>query len=179
MQREILDEYMLTLNYLIECIERLDKRIEELSQSPEYKDNVKKLSCFIGIKTITAMTTIAEVDDFNRFEDAGHFAAYIGLIPGEDSSGPKQNHLSITKAGNNRGQIGYKSKDLKQRQSGCSADVIAYADRANVRLKKKYFRLIARNKTPNVVYVAIARELACFIWGMMVNKFNRTPQTAP
>ena len=193
MQREILDEYMLTLNYLIERIERLDKRIEEISQSPEYKEKVKKLSCLIGIKTITAMTTIAEVDDFNRFEDAGHFAAYIGLIPGEDSSGPKQNHLSITKAGNrqvrrllleaahcyNRGQIGYKSKDLKQRQSGCSADVIAYADRANVRLKKKYFRLIARNKTPNVVYIAIARELACFIWGMMVNKYDRNPQIVP
>ena len=41
MQREILDEYMQTLNYLIERIERLDKRIEEISQSPEYKEKVK------------------------------------------------------------------------------------------------------------------------------------------
>ena len=193
MQREILNEYLLTLNHLIERIALMDKRIEELSQKPEYKDKAKKLSCFIGIKTITAMTVLAEVGDFNRFADAGHFASYLGLIPGEDSSGEKQHRLSITKAGNtqvrrllveaahcyNRGQIGYKSKDLKERQSGCSAESIAYADRANVRLRKRYYQFVRRNKNPNVACVAIARELACFIWGMMVNKYDRKPQINP
>ena len=101
--------------------------------------------------------------------------------------------MSITKAGNtqvrrllveaahcyNRGQIGYKSKDLKERQSGCSAESIAYADRANVRLRKRYFQFVRRNKNPNVACVAIARELACFIWGMMVNKYDRSPQIVP
>ena len=190
MQREILDEYLLTLNYLLERIVLLDKRIEELSQKPEFKEKAQKLTCFIGIKTITAMTVLAEVGDFNRFADAAHFASYLGLIPGEDSSGEKQHRLSITKAGNtqvrrllvetahcyNRGQVGYKSKDLKERQAGCPAEVIAYADRANVRLRKRYYKFISRNKNSNVACVAIARELACFIWGMMVNKYDRKPQ---
>ena len=193
MHREILNEYMLTLNYLIERLAQLDNRIEELSQKPEYKDKVKKLTCFIGIKTITAMTTLAEVGDFNRFANAEHFASYLGLTPGEDSSGNKQHRLSITKAGNsqvrrllveaahcyNRGQIGFKSKDLKARQSGNSAEVIAYADRANVRLRKRYFKFVKRSKAPNVACVAIARELACFIWGMMVNKYDRKSQIVP
>ena len=190
MQREILNEYLLTLNYLIERIALLDKRIEALSQKPEFKDRVSKLRCFIGIKTITAMTALAEIGDFNRFADAEHFASYLGLTPGEDSSGDKQHRLGITKAGNvhvrrllveaahcyNRGQVGYKSKDLKARQAGCPPEVIAYADRANVRLRKRYFRFLKNNKNPNVSCVAIARELACFIWGMMVNKYDRNPQ---
>ena len=46
--------------------------------------------------------------------------------------------------------------------------MIAYADKANERLRRKYYRLVlSYNKWSNVAKVAIARELACFIWGMM------------
>lgn len=92
-----------------------------------------------------------EVGDFKRFSSAQHFASYIGLVQGEDSSGGDQNHLSITKAGNrqvrillveaaqsfSRGQVGYKSKALKARQSGNTPVVIAYADRASERLRRR------------------------------------------
>jgi transposase len=190
--REILDGYLLTQNYLLERITQMDKRIEELSRTDKFNEKAKKLMCFIGIKTITAMTVLAEIGDFSRFKDAEHFSSYLGLTPGEDSSGSKQKRLGITHAGNNllrrllvesahcynRGQIGYKSKDLKARQSACSAEVVAYADRANIRLKKRYFRLLSTGKNPNVACVAIARELACFIWGMMVNKYNKIQKPA-
>ena len=67
-----------------------------------------------------------------------------------------------------RGQIGHKSKNLKKRQDGNPAEVIAYADKANERLRRRYYQLILRNKKQsNVAKIAIARELACFIWGMM------------
>lgn len=59
-----------------------------------------------------------------------------------------------------------KSKRLKSRQKGQNIEVIAYADKASERLKKKYDRLIQRNVPHNKAIVAIARELACFIWGM-------------
>lgn len=71
-------------------LERLDKRIEELASEPEYREKVSKLSCLIGIKTQTALSVIAEVGDFKRFSSARHFASYIGLVPGEDSSGGDQ-----------------------------------------------------------------------------------------
>ena len=107
---------------------------------------------------------------------------YLGLVPGEDSSGEGQTRLSITKAGNShlrtllieaaqcftRGKTGYKSKTLKARQQGCSPTVIAYADKANERLHRRYYKLIlSRGKKVNVAKTAIARELACYIWGMM------------
>jgi transposase len=49
---------------------------------------------------MTALAVITEVGDFKRFASAEHFASYIGLTPGEDSSGDDQTPPGITKAGN-------------------------------------------------------------------------------
>ena len=182
--KEILDEYLLTYHTLSDKLERLDKRIEELSTQDEYKEAVKKLCCFIGVKTHTALSVLVEVGDFNRFASAQHFASYLGLVPGEDSSGNDQNRLGITKAGNRhvrlllteasqcyaRGQVGFKSKELKARQSGNTPAVIAYADKANERLRRRYYKMVLNKcKKHNVAKTAIARELACFMWGMMTD----------
>ena len=179
---ETLEEYLITYDYYTEKLNRLDKRIEELASDETYVDDVKNLSCFMGIKSGTALTILTEVGDFKRFATAEAFASYIGLTPGEDSSGDGKNYLGITKAGNInvrcllveaaqsycRGNVGFKSSGLKSRQEGASAKVIAYADRANERLRRKYQRLTSgKNKNSNVAKVAIARELACFIWGMV------------
>ena len=67
-----------------------------------------------------------------------------------------------------RGQIGFKSKALKARQYGNPPEVIAYADKANERLRRKYYRMVLKNnKRTNVAKTAVARELACFMWGMI------------
>ena len=180
--KEILEEYLLTFDNLTDKIERLDKRIEELASDEEYQEKVHNLTCFLGIKTQTALSVVAETGDFRRFASAQHYASYLGLVPGEDSSGEGQTRLGITKAGNShlrtllieasqsfsRGQIGYKSKALKARQHGCSPAVIAYADKANERLRRRYYKLtLSKGKIMNVAKTAIARELACYIWGMM------------
>lgn len=128
------------------------------------------------------MSILVEVGDFKRFSSAQHFASYLGLVPGEDSSGDGQTKLGITKAGNRhvrrlltesaqcyvRGQIGFKSKELKKRQTGNTVQIIAYADKANERLRRRYYKMVlGKNKKHNVAKTAIARELACFMWGMM------------
>ena len=184
--QEILEEYLLTYDYLTAKLTQIDKRIEELAEDESYRENVSKLKCFLGIKTQTALSVITETGDFKRFPDAGHYAAYLGLVPGEDSSGGDQNRLGITKAGNRhlrmllveasqsyaRGQAGHKSKALAERQEGNSSAVIQYADKANERLRRKFYRLTLKNgKKVNVAKTAIARELACFIWGMMTEHY--------
>jgi hypothetical protein len=69
-----------------------------------------------------------------------------------------------------RGAVGYKSKNLKQRQNGNTPQVIAYADKANERLRRKFYRMTLKNGSKrNVAATAIARELACFMWGLMTN----------
>ena len=47
-----------------------------------------------------------------------------------------------------------------------------YADRANERLRRKYYRMTLRGKKYNVAKTAIARELACFVWGIMTDHID-------
>ena len=184
--RETLNEYLATYDELTAKIDRYDKRIQEIADQSEYQEKVRKLECFLGIKTHTALSLIVETGDFIRFRKGNVYAAYLGLAPGEHSSAESGGRLGITKAGNShlrrllieaaggicKGQIGKKSKDLISRQKGNSADVIAYADKANVRLRSKYYRLIRHGKKRNVAVAAVARELACFVWGMMTDNIH-------
>ncbi len=140
---------------------------------------VKRLGCFLGIKTHTALSLIVETGDFVRFAKGNVYAAYLGLAPGEHSSSDDINRLGITKAGNShlrlllteaaggicKGVVGHKSKDLRAWQNGNSAEVIAYADKANTRLRSKYYSMIRHGKKRDVAVAAVARELACLCGG--------------
>jgi len=180
---ETLQEYIASYYQLSEKIDRFDKRISEIADTEPYQEKVNKLKCFNGIKDYTALSVIVEISDFSRFKTADHFASYLGLVPGENSSGQTIRRTGITKAGNShlrkllvetaqcytRGAVGRKSKALIARQERNDPNVIAYADKANERLKRKYYRLVRSNHKHNVAVTAVARELACFIWGMMTN----------
>ena len=176
-QRETLTEYLLVYQDLTDRIRRYDSRIDELASSEEYMEPVKKLRCFKGIDTLTALSLVVETGDFKRFAKAGLYASYLGLVPGEASSSTSikrlpNSHIRVllTEAANSisKGRsTTKKSKALLARQKGNDPSVIAYADRANERLRRKYWKMVLRGKEPNVAKTAIARELACFIWGMM------------
>lgn len=181
--RETLNEYLATYDEETAKIERFDRRIEELASDTDYKDHVRDLGALLGIKTHTALSLIVETGDFKRFAKGNTYAAFLGLAPGESSSGEHICRTGISKAGNAhlrtllieasrgicKGKVGYKSKALRARQAECSAEIIAYADRANARLRSKYYRLIRHDKKKNIAVAAIARELACFIWGIMTD----------
>jgi len=183
LDREILDEYLLTYSTITDKISRMDARIEELADKEEYIEKVSKLRCFIGIKTQGALSLVVETGDFARFAKGNIYSSFIGLTPGEHSSSSDVNRLPITKAGNKhlrttlveaaqcicRGRVGAKSKDLSARQKGNDPSVIAYADKANERMRRKYYRMLYKGKQRNIAVTAIARELACFVWGMMTD----------
>lgn len=183
--KETLQEYLILYYTLDEKVAIYDKRIEELSHLDRYEENVQKLGCLRGIATHTALSLLVEVGDFQRFRTAKHFAAFLGLVPGESSSGDKQIHTSITKAGNthlrrllveaahvySRGTVGKKGTTLRSRQEGNSSEIIAYADKANERLQRKFHRIAFRSKH-NIAKTAVARELACFVWGMMTGNIS-------
>ena len=183
LHRETLNEYMASYEEQTAKIERFDKRIEELAADSDYHEKVGKLCCLLGIKPHTALSLIVETGDFSRFRKGNTYAAFLGLAPGESSSGEKINRTGISKAGNShlrtlliesargicKGQIGHKSKELRSRQAGNPAEVIAYADRGNTRMRSKYYRMIRHGKKRNVAVAAVARELACFAWGIMTD----------
>lgn len=182
--KETVEEYLLQYDVLTDKIERFSQRIEELSHQGRYEETVAQLRCLKGIDTTAAMTVHVEISDFTRFPNAKAFTAYLGLTPSEQSSGEKMNRNGITKQGNStvrstlvectnalvKGTIGMKSKRVKARQKGQESKVIAYADQAIERLQRKYHRMIYQGKPRNVAITAIARELACFIWGIETKK---------
>ena len=186
MYRETLDEYLASYEEQEAKIERYDNRIEEIASEARYQEKAKKLGCFLGIRTHTALSLIVETGDFKRFAKGNTYAAFLGLAPGEHSSSENVNRLGISKAGNThlrcllieaakgicKGTIGHKSKELRARQDGQPAEVIAYADKANTRLRRKYYKMIRHGKKKNVAVAAVARELACFIWGMMTGNIR-------
>ena len=181
--KEILDEYLLSYDHLMNKLERLEERIDEFANQDDYCEKVKRLTCLLGVKNYTALSVIVETGDFNRFKKAPNFASFLGLVPSEDTSGDIVRRGKITKAGNTqvrkllvesaqsytRGVIGHKSKELKRRQKGSSPEDIAYADKANERLRRKFYRLINNNVSRNKAATAVARELACFMWGLMTD----------
>ena len=181
-----LNEYLHQLNQLEENLARYDQEIDEIAKRDRYAKAVEKLRCLKGIETITALALVAEIGDFNRFPSAEKFAAFLGLVPGEHSSGGTINRTGITKHGNrylrrllteaaqgySKGTPYTKSKRLKARQAGQDKTIIDYCDRSRIYLGTKYFRMKEKGKNGNVCKTAIARGLACFVWGLMTGNIS-------
>jgi transposase len=173
-----LEEYILALDQAEERVERLTKEIEEISRKSEHQKLVSALMVLRGVKVITAMTILFEIGDLRRFGKATEFMAAIGLVPSEYSSGDKVNRGSITKTGNShirrvlveaswhyrhRPTVG---KGIKARRAGKPLELLNIAQKADVRLNRKFRRITDRGKLSTVAAVATARELAGFIWAI-------------
>jgi len=177
--RDVFDNYLTQMQHCMQRLDSLDRQVEELAQSESYKEPVGLLRCFHGIDTLTAITVLTEIFNFVRFCNPRDLMGYLGLTPSESSSGDKQHKGPITKTGNRRIRRllietawHYRhpftvSKALKRRRKNQPQWAIDMADMAGMRLRKRYHRLICRGKMPCKVTVAIARELAGFIWAVL------------
>ena len=121
---------------------------------------------------------MAEIQDFQRFANPRQLMAYLGLVPAEDSSGQRRRQGAITKAGNPAArrilvevahQYRFPAKvsvEIARRQVNCSKPITDMAWEAQLRLCARYKRLAARRLPCNKIVVAIARELAGFVWAV-------------
>lgn len=158
--------------------EQLTQALEEIATHDPYRDPVGWLRCFRGVDTVTAITIVAELFNFERFDSAKKLMGYLGLTPSEHTSG-KPCRGSITKTGNGRvrrvlieaahhsGNQFRISHALKARRANQSPEVTALADRAMRRQNRVFWRLVNRGKHRNVAVTACARELAGFIWALL------------
>ena len=103
---------------------------------------------------------------------------YLGLVPSEHSSGPTRQRGGLTKTGNThvrrilveaawnyrfKARVG---KEINARQEGLSEAVRTMAWKGQLRLTGRYAALQKRGDQPNKVCVAVARELAGFVWAI-------------
>jgi transposase len=175
--RVVLGEYLACHEVLLARRDRLDALIAEQAQDEQWAALVGRLRCMRGIDTLTAVGLIAEIGDFTAFSHPKQLASFLGLVPSEQSTGEKRRQGSITKAGSSHARRllieaawHYRrhpavSLTLRLRQDGQPPAAIDAAWRAQLRLASRWAHLDARRaKRRTTVAVAVARELACFVW---------------
>lgn len=159
-------------------IERLDRRLAELVPQTELATLVEALQAFRGIKLLTAASIAFELGDLRRFDSPKRLMGYLGMTPSEESSGDSVRRGRITRAGNSglrrllvEAAWAYRHRPAegylhRRRAQNVAPAVRAIAWKAQDRLNGRYRRLLARGKTKQKTLVALARELAGFIWAV-------------
>lgn len=180
-ERVVFGDYLGAIEQLEERLRGLDAALQTQSDEDPYREPVGWLRCFRGFDTVNAMTIVAELYDVVRFRSPRQLMAYLGMVPSEYSTGSKRRQGGITKSGNrhvrralvnaawhyrHRPAVG---KALRARRQGQPATIVALADRAQRRLHRRFFHLLLRRgKPPQKAVVAVARELAGFLWAALV-----------
>lgn len=177
--RRVLADAIKTLEDATERVERLTADIEELVTTTALAPLVTAFQALRGVATISSVTVAAEIGDLRRFPTAKQFMAYVGLVTSEHSSGKRTQRGAITKTGNKHVRRilveaawhyirpAAMSQALRARNKLVSDEVSRIAWKAQKRLHRKFQHLLyERGKPSQVAVIAVARELAGFLWAI-------------
>jgi transposase len=182
-QKIVLEAYLQAIDIGLERVNQLAEKMKDLLPGWEWEPVVRALMACKGFKEVAAMTLISELGDLRRFDNPRKLMAFLGLVPGESSSGSKRRQGGITKCGNSHARWmlvecsqHYRkapkiSAALSGRQEGQPREVKELSWRMQHRLHKRYVKLKARGKRENKALIAVARELSAFIWELQ-NKLD-------
>lgn len=138
---------------LEEFNQRIDPLDQALEQQAEQRPEVKLLMTHRGVGPVVATAFVVTLCDPKRFASSKQVAAYLGLVPQEDSSGQGRQRLGhITKQGNNL-------------LRGLLTEAAHVAVRFEPEWQRKYTRL-GMKKNRSIAAVAMARCLAVRLWWM-------------
>jgi transposase len=186
-QRIAFEEMLLAVRQAEERVIRLEQAIVAAVPDWSLSKVVTALMALRGLDLVSAAIFLAEIGDLSRFASPRELMAYLGLVPGEQSTGETVWRGGITKAGNHRARrilvecswsyrhpprVG-KKKLAKVEAAPPAVREIAW--KAQARLTARYRALARRGKRPTLVVTAIARELSGFIWA--VNRAVGVPAT--
>ena len=174
--RIILEELISQIDQLDERIARYENHMESLYADWRCKPIVDAIMGLKGFQMIAAMMIVSEVGDFVRFTHPKQLMSYLGLTPGEYSSGGKSKRTGITKCGNSHarwimvecathyGKEPRVGANLSIRQEGLSRAIREISWSAQNRLYLRFTALRKRLMHHNKIKVAVARELCGVIW---------------
>jgi transposase len=159
-------------------LQRLEQALPERVKSWRLRPVVDALQALRGVQFTVAVTMVAELGDLTRFDHPRDLMKCLGLIPSEYSTGERRRQGSITTAGNTHarralveGAWAYRypakvSRHLQLRLEQPPKAIQDISWKAQVRLCKRYRKLLARGNHANQVVVAIARELIGLMWAI-------------
>jgi transposase len=177
--KAILEEYLQGIDAAHNRVQRIEASMLALLESWRLKPAVEALMSFRGFQLVAAMITVSELGDIHRFEHPRQLMTYLGLVPTESSSGPRQRQGAISRCGNGHQRWLLTecaehyamppkiSKELSRRQEGQPDWVRTLSWKAQNRLHLRFMKLLGRRLQRNKATVAIARELCGFIWALL------------
>ena len=181
-QQFALQSYVIDEEQAVARRAQIDGQIEALLPDWRLAPVVRDLTALRGVDVVIAAAVAAEVGDFARFASARHLMSYLGLVPGEYSSGGTTRARGITKAGSSdvrallfeaawlyrlTPKVGQWQRTYRKDPSQAAQDI---AWKAQLRLHGRYRRLTqTRQKRSQVAVTAVARELVGFIWAIARN----------
>jgi transposase len=176
-QQVAFQHYLQALEQTENRTEQLEQEIKNLLPSWSLHDLVMQLQALKGVALIISVTVVAEIGDFSRFTNPKQIMAYLGLIPGEHSSGNSIRGTGITKVGNKEvRRLLYEAAWAYRNNAKVGSWMLAHlpADvtqaskdiswKAQQRLCRRYRSLVAKHKKSQVAVTAVARELVGFMW---------------
>ena len=153
----------LLLSQLKQELEQLAGHIEQaetlIQRAAQQSEACQRLDAIPGIGPLTATALIAAIGNGGAFRKGREFAAWVGLVPREHSTGGKQKLLGISKRGNT-----YLRRLFVQ---GARA-VLQYRDKQSSGLRHWLAELSSRSHY-NVVGVALANKLARMAWAVLAS----------
>lgn len=186
LQQTVFTEYWQAVQRADEQVMRLEQALRDALPRWRWQEVVEALMTMRGLDLVAATTLVAEIGDIQRFAHPRELMAYLGLVPSEHSSGATVRRGAITKTGNGHARRvlveaawSYRfparvGRGLHRRQQQRPQAVLALSWKAQQRLCRRFGALSRRGLHQNKVCVAVARELAGFIWAMA-----RVAQPAP
>jgi transposase len=174
----LIQELLLAARHAKERLERSDNAIVEFLPTWSLAPVVAALQALRGVGLISAVIIMAEIGDLRRFDNPRQLMGYLGLVPGERSTGESVRRLGITKAGNGRvrrtlieGAWTYRHLPRTGPaklvvQENLPPAVKDIAAKAQTRLCARYRALCGKGKKQTVIVTALARELSGFVWAI-------------
>ena len=177
-QQTVFQEYVDAAVAAQKRTDGLEAQMHEMLDAWSQRPTAEALMSLRGVSTITAMTILAELGDLTRFDSPRQLVGFLGLAPGEYSSGSRRRQGAITKTGNGHVRRllteaawayrfpARKTAHMRRKAARVPDRVQAIAWAAQKRLCARYVKLYQRGKAKNKVVTAIARELVGFIWAI-------------
>lgn len=175
-QQVVLQEYIDAVKAATQRVVDITAQMERVLPHWSLAPVVDSLVALRGIDKLAAMVLLAELGDISRFNTPQQLMAFLGLVPSEHSSSNRRRQGAITKTGNVHARRmlvesawsyrfpARQTAHLKRKAASASGEAKAIAWKAQKRLCGRYKTLTQAGKNTKLACVAVARELAGFIW---------------
>jgi len=187
-QQVVLQEYIDATRAASRRVADLMAQMERVLPQWSLGPVVHSLIALRGIDKLAAMVLLAELGDISRFDSPTQLMSFLGLVPSEHSSGSKRRQGAITKTGNGHARRmlvesawsyrfpARQTMHLKRKAKNATDEAKDIAWKAQKRLCGRYKTLTQAGKNTKLVCVAIARELAGFIWDIVCHEMPKVMQ---